>query len=204
MSNFDKPGQLTRRIFLGLAIAGLTAAPSRASTPEEYVKGVADDVMRIANSGDSPEAMKRRFDSILVRNVDTVGVATLSLGPFLKQLPAGRKNEYYLLVRRYIAAFFVYYVDEFKGAGLDIKSSSTQGRFTTIMSAIKGGDADSAQVRWRLVPRDQGYKVHDVNVRGVWLSIAMKQRFTDILKRTHGDFGPLFAELKSAETWDKQ
>jgi ABC-type transporter MlaC component len=161
---------------------------------------VAKDVMAIANSGAGPESMKNRFDSVLSRNVDVTTVALLSLGPFAKQLPASRRSEYIRLVRRYIAAFFVYYIDEFKGAGLDIKSSSKQGRFTTIMSNIKGSGG-SSPVRWRLVARDSSFRVHDVNVRGVWLSLALKDRFTDILKRTKGDFGPLFDELKSAESW---
>jgi ABC-type transporter MlaC component len=156
-----------------------------------------------SNSGHSDTAMKRRFDSLLLSNVDVVTVALLSLGPFVKQLPTGRKNEYFQLVRRYIAAFFVYYVDDFKGGGIAIKSSSKQGRFTTIMSNIDGQGGAGSQVRWRLIPGSDGYRVHDVNVRGVWLSLALKDRFTDILKRTKGDFGPLFDELKSAETWQR-
>lgn len=194
---------LSRRRFLGLAIAGLAVTPAWAATaPEQYVTGIAKDVMAIANSGQGPDLMKKRFDSLLVRNADITSVALLSLGPFVKQMPAGRKNEYFQLVRRYIAAFFVFYADDFKGAGFDIKSTSKQGRFTTIVSSIKVGSG-SSPVRWRLVPGGGSYRVHDVNVRGVWLSIALKDRFTDILKRTKGDFGPLFDELKSADKWRK-
>lgn len=191
---------VSRRFLLGLVLAGITVRPSFAAASEDYVRGVARDVMAIANSGQSSAAMKKRFEGLLVQNADVNAVATLSLGQYAKKLPADRKNEYVALVRRYIAAFFVYYVDEFKGSGFDIKSSSTQGRFTTIMSSINSGSG-SSPVRWRLVPRAGGYRVHDVNVRGVWLSLALKDRFTDILSRTKGDFGPLFAELKSAETW---
>jgi hypothetical protein len=31
--------------------------------------------------------------------------------------------------------------------------------------------------------------------------LQLKKRFTDILKRTQGDFAPLFDELKSAQSW---
>ena len=41
----------------------------------------------------------------------------------------------------------------------------------------------------------------DVNIKGVWLTISMKDRFSKVLKSSKGDFGPLFAELKEAETW---
>jgi ABC-type transporter MlaC component len=180
--------------------ASLLAGTAAAAAPEDYVSSVAADVMKIANSGQSKPAMKKRFDSVLSRNVDVNSVAILSLGPYAKALPAGQRGEYISLVRRYIAAFFVYYIDEFKGADFNVKSSSKQGRFTTIISSIKSGGGDTP-VRWRLVGGGGGFRVHDVNVRGVWLSLALKDRFTDILKRTKGDFGPLFAELRSAETW---
>jgi hypothetical protein len=35
----------------------------------------------------------------------------------------------------------------------------------------------------------------------VWLTIATKKRFSDVLNRSKGDFGALFAELREAETW---
>ena len=69
-----------------------------------------------------------------------------------------------------------------------------------IQSAITG-KGGREQVRWRLVPSGGGYRVSDVNIKGVWLTISMKDRFNKVLKNSKGDFGPLFAELREAETW---
>ena len=33
------------------------------------------------------------------------------------------------------------------------------------------------------------------------MTISMKDRFTKVLKKSKGDFEPLFAELREAETW---
>lgn len=201
MSGLGDRGRVSRRLFVGLVLSGMFAVPALAGDADGYVKKVARDVMSIANSGVGPAAMKSRFNSVLSRNVDINGIALLSLGPFSKQLPAGRKNEYLGLVRNYIAAFFVYYIDDFKGADLNVKGTSQQGRFTTISSEIKFNGGSASPVKWRLVPGGGSYRVQDVNVRGVWLSLALKDRFTDILKRTKGDFAPLFDELKSADSW---
>jgi hypothetical protein len=35
----------------------------------------------------------------------------------------------------------------------------------------------------------------------VWLTIAMKDRFSKVLKASKGDFAPLFAELREADKW---
>ena len=56
-------------------------------------------------------------------------------------------------------------------------------------------------MRWRLVPTGDAYRINDVNLKGVWLTISMKDRFTKVLTKSKGDFEPLFAELREAEKW---
>lgn len=124
-----------------------------------------------------------------------------ALGPFQKNLKAGDKKEFIELALAYVSAFFVYYADEFQGAVFDVKSTSTQGKFVTIIGEVRTRGGSTSPVRWRIIPAGGSYRLHDVNVRGVWLSLALKDRFTDILKRSKGDFDPLFAELRSAEDW---
>ena len=97
-----------------------------------------------------------------------------------------------------MAAFFVFYVDEFRGSTIEINSSSNQGGTTLVNSSVHFTNGSATQVRWRIIGAGQ---VGDINVRGVWLSLQLKKRFTDVLKRSKGDFNVLFAELKSAESW---
>lgn len=202
MSPFDRMPKPNRRFLLAASAAfivtGLGIGPSRALTgPEQYVNGVGNDVIRLANSGAGKAALRGRFSGLIGRNANVRAVGLLALGPFQKQLPAAQREEFFRLVTAYIAAFFVYYLDEFKGTGLQINSSAKQGNSTIVDSAIVFKNGGTKKVRWRITSG----RVNDVNVRGVWLSLQLKERFTKILKRTKGDFGPLFDELKSAETW---
>ena len=194
---------LTRREMLGVALAALMgfATPAAANTAaEDYVTGIADDVMRLANTGKKGAALRSQFAALMNRYINLKGIADYALGPYRKELPAGKRNEFYNLVSNYAAALFVYYVDDFRGNKLDIISTTKQGKFTIIQSAITGGKGRE-QVKWRLVPAGSGYRVADVNIKGVWLTISMKDRFSKVLKASKGDFDPLFAELREAETW---
>jgi len=196
-------GPLTRRELCGVAVAALfgLATPALANAAaEDYVSGIADQVMRLANNGKKGPALKAQFASLLNRYINLKGIADYALGPYVKQLPAGRRGEFYDLVNNYAAALFNYYVDDFRGNKLDIISTSQQGKFTVIQSAITGGGGRE-QVKWRLIPSGSGFRVADVNVKGVWLTISMKDRFSKVLKASKGDFDPLFAELKEANTW---
>ena len=189
-------------LLLGTALAGGVSPVSAAVDPAEgYVDRIAGEVMSLANSGAKGKALRGRFASVLNRYVNLRNIANFALGPYQKKLPPGDKNEFYTLFNNYAAALFVYYVDDFKGSDLEIISTSKQENRVTIVSAIKQNGGGREQVRWRLVAAGGGYKISDINVKGVWLTIATKKRFNDVLNRSKGDFGALFAELREAETW---
>ena len=194
---------LTRRDLSVLAFGALVAAavPAEAETAAEaYVKKIADDVMALANTGEKGKALRGRFAALLNRYINLKSIADYALGPYNKKMPAGDRAEFYKLVSNYAAALFVYYVDDFRGTKLEIISNTKQGKFTVIHSAITG-KGGREQVRWRLVPSGGSFRISDVNLKGVWLTIAMKDRFGKVLKKSDGDFSALFAELREAESW---
>ncbi len=200
---FSRP--MNRRAVLGgiTALAMVPAAPhafASGDPAEVYVTGIANDVMKLANSGQSGNALRERFSALLNRYINLRSIADYALGPYRNAIPPGKQSEFYQLVSNYAAALFVYYVADFRGTSLDIISNSQQGRFTVIQSAIRGS-GNREQVRWRLVQQGGGYRISDVNLKGVWLTIAMKDRFTKVMTKSKGDYNALFAELRQAQTW---
>jgi phospholipid transport system substrate-binding protein len=195
---------LRRRDLAGLLFAAMLSTSGTALaaiSPEDYVDSIAKEVMRLANTGQKGAGLKSKFAALMNRYINIKGIADYALGTYSKQLPAGRKTEFYNLVSNYAAALFVYYVEDFRGTELEITSTTKQGKFTVIQSAIRLKGGGREQVRWRLVPSGAGFRVNDVNIKGVWLTISMKDRFSKVLKGSKGDFDALFAELRSAETW---
>jgi ABC-type transporter MlaC component len=186
---------------MALAAAAVPAAPAWSANAEDYVKSVAGDVISLANSGLGKSAMRSRFGNLLNRYADARNVSLIALGPYQKKIPAAQRDEFFRWSLFYITAFFVYYIDEFKGAGFDVKNVAQQGKFTTVIGSVRFKGGDTSPVRWRLVPAAGGFRINDINVRGVWLSLQLKKRYNDILNRSKGDFKPLIEELKSAQTW---
>lgn len=201
--------RLSRREFTGILLGSLlggavsypAAARAAVDPAEIYVSGIADEVMALANSGASGKSLRGRFAALLGRHINLHVIANYSLGPFLPKLPASKRDEFYSLVNNYSAALFVFYVEDFRGSALDITSNSKQGKFITILSVIKLKNGGLEQVRWRLVADGGSYRVSDVNLKGIWLTISMKDRFSKVLKQSKGDFDALFKELREAETW---
>jgi phospholipid transport system substrate-binding protein len=191
------------RVLLGLT-AGLLAGPTAFADEQAgvYVQKLGKEVIKLANGGKrGDKALQRRFAELFNRYINIPNVASFALGTYQKQLPAADKSKFYDLVANYAAALFVWYVDDFQGEGLEITNSVEQGKFTIIDSGIKGSGLGSEKLRWRVSGSGGNYKIADLNVKGVWLTISMKKLFADTLKASHGDFEALYAKLREAETW---
>ena len=203
MSDEILNSRLSRRGLMGMAVLLTTTtlagrAAYALSPAEKYVTTVGSSVIRLANSGAGKAQMRQRFSSLINQHTNVRSVGLVALGPYRKDLPPNMAGEFIKLVSFYMAAFFVYYINEFQGSTIEIDSSNKQGGMTLVNSSVHFKNGSTTQVRWRIVGAGQ---VGDINVRGVWLSLQLKKRFTDVLKRSKGDFNELFAELKSAETW---
>lgn len=197
--------ELSRRQVLSLALAAGLFVPSRAFAAEsagDYVHSLGVEVIKLANGGKrGDKALQQRFATLLNRYINIPQVANFALGTSVKSLPAADKSKFYDLVANYAAALFVWYVEDFKGTDLTITASAQQGKFTTVDSTIAGSTVNSEKLRWRVIGSGGNYRVADLNIKGVWLSIAMKKLFLDTLNASNGDFQPLYAKLREAETW---
>lgn len=199
---------LTRRLALSLftaaafpALAPAAGASGAAEEAEEYVEKIGKDVLRLANAGSRGKATRAKFATLLSRHVNLRGITLASLGTYQKQLPPGDKEMLNDLVTTYAAALFAWYVDDFKGEKFVVDRTAQQGKFLLVHSKIvKSGGSDEPIV-WYLSPAGSGFRIVDISVLGVRLSSAMRQRFNDELKKSKGDFEPLYAMLREAETW---
>lgn len=167
-----------------------------------YVKKLGAEVIKLANAGTrGDKGLQRKFAALFNRYISIPSLANFALGRAQKELPDSDKAMFYDLVANYAAALFVWYVDDFKGDSLAITNSADQGKFTTIDTSIKGGGLGGEKLRWRVSGSGGSYRIADLNVKGVWLTISMKKFFADTLKNSNGDFKPLYAKLREAETW---
>ncbi len=169
------------------------------SAVEDYVHRLGIEVLRLAQGGQrGDKALQRRFAGLLNRYINIPGIANFALGTSRSNLPPADKAMFYDLVSNYAAALFVWYVKDFQGSELKITSANQQGAFTLVDSQIIGS---GQPVSWRVAGNDGNMKIVDINVQGVWLTIAMKDLFSRTLNASKGDFEPLYARLREADTW---
>jgi phospholipid transport system substrate-binding protein len=155
------------------------------------VARVGAGVLKAANAGSVGS-----FRSLLRQNADIASIALFSLGPYRKNLPSGRRQEYYRLVEQYISGVFAAHSAKLRGQALTVNGSREAADSVIVNSSFQASDGRKVPVTWRLIKRGGGYKVFDVNVEGIWLATTQKTNFISVLKKNNGSFDALITYLR--------
>lgn len=184
---------------IALAAFMIADAPANALSPaESYASKAGNQAMKAAWARGSRKAKTAAFLKLIKRYSDIRSVARTSLGPYRKKLPANKTAEYERLVEQFTARLFASYSSSLAGRELQVLRSKRRGsKFIVVDSRITyDSDRRSSPVKWLVFKQGKGFRVADVNIQGIWLSLFIKSKFTSILRKSKGDFRPLFAYLR--------
>lgn len=192
---------LSRRAFVALGSAGILLPafrmPARARvTPEEYAVSLGRRVLALARSNASDQQLKKQFLELLTRNANIRAVARFALGKYRRRMPRELMPEYYRLVLDYIAGLFVYYRRDLAAQDIRAVKSHARGKWTTVETQLVFPGGKKTQALWRIYTGGGPLRVGDLNIKGIWLSLRMRDKFVSILDRSKGDFTALMRYLR--------
>ena len=197
---FNRCSDLAALLVVTLTLLGIVSAstPAAALTPAElYAKKAGEHAVATAKAPGSKAQKVRQFKTLLRRYANFHSVPKSSLGPYRKQLPASRAREFQRLVEDFTARLFATYSRQFAGRNLQVVGSRPRGQSVIVNSNIVYYDERKpSPIKWMVARRGGGYKVSDINIQGVWMSLYIRSQFVSILKKNKGDFDALFAYLR--------
>ena len=190
-----------RRTIIAGCVAGLglAAFPSLAMADkraEEYAVKLGRKVLELARSGASDKVLKRKFLALLTRNANIRAVARFALGKYRRRMPANLMPEYYRLVLDYIAGMFVYYRKDLAAQDIRALKSRKRGPWTTVETQLVFPGGKTTKALWRIYTGGGLLRVGDLNIKGIWLSLRMRDKFVSILNESKGDFAALMQYLR--------
>ena len=184
---------------MAVALLGLSGPSGNATTAEEaFASKAGAHALQTAAYGGSAQQKVDRFKDLLRRYSNVKEVALFSLGKYEKQLPSNRANEYFSLVEDFAAKLFASYSGDFMGREVQVLRSAPRTANDIVVDSriLYNDDRRPAPVKWLVAKRGNKLNIYDINIQGVWLSLFIQQKFVGILKKSKGDFEPLFAFLK--------
>lgn len=186
-------------IFIILFAANAANATAQAKdlvSAERYIRHLAPKAIKIARRKLSKSQRTSQYHRLVRTYAAIPAIALFSLGRYRKKLPARHKAEYYRLVGRFMAQFFTRYTAQFNGKRIEITKSKKRGPRDFILDAAIHYNGHSSPMQWRLIKRGRGYKVFDVKLLGVWLTLQMRSQFVSLLRSNKGNFNVLLAKLR--------
>lgn len=190
-----------RRFILFLLIPLFMASAAWASPDaERFAQQLVDEglaILRDNSQGDA--ARKARLHALLAGHVDARKTALFTLGQYRRGADEQALGAFSEAFRDYALAIYVSKLDQNKAKALKVVGSveNKPGDVTVNAQADASGGDESTRIAVRLMGSAGAYKIVDVQVAGVWLSIEQRDQFATFLQKNNGDVVALTSHLRS-------
>lgn len=154
------------------------------------------DILKSTKNGEEDRVTK--FEDLLKDNFDMKTIARFSLGRYWKTSTEAEKDEYLTLFENMIVEVYSRRFNDYNGQVMEITSSRAMGKSDAIVKSILSPDnSPKIKVDWRVRKKKSGeYKVVDIIVEGVSMSLTQRSDFASVIQRGGGKTEVLLAHLR--------
>ncbi|MDB5478051.1 MAG: toluene tolerance protein [Alphaproteobacteria bacterium] len=193
---------------LSLIIALFIAAPVQAAGEEQQAGAFVDNVLSQAigtikqtRSGQlSQNNAKVKFRQILNNAFDVPTIARFTLGRYWRVATPDQRAEHARLIKTAILDKYADRVLSYSGSGYKIdKSAAINERDYAVTALIDREQGAPVNFGWRLRKTGNSFKVIDLSVEGISMSVTHQSDFASIIERNGGRVESLLAALRNKD-----
>jgi phospholipid transport system substrate-binding protein len=193
-----------RRRSLLAALLVLIATTSLAAPPPvnpedatAFMNHLWDRAVELLDNKTDPAVRQARFRKLFHDSFDVAGIARFVLGRYWRSAGAEEQQEFATLFEGYVAFVYTARLANFGGQTLKIRGSRSDGDGVIVSSdVISPGNISPFRIDWRLVNDNGAYKVNDVIVEGISMSVTQRSEFASIIQRNGGNVHGLIAIIR--------
>ncbi len=193
---------MKRRLVLigGCILAGagvLRLPPAAAADAAAVIMGLGNEALKVLGKNVDPNLRVARFRELFRRDFDVLGIARFVLGRYWRLATPAQQQEYVTLFTDYIALVYADRLAEYAGATLRVTGSrpAPDGELVSTEIIRAAGQAP-ARIDWLLTPQNGTYKITDVIVDGVSMSVTQRSEFASVIQRHGGQVQGLITALQ--------
>lgn len=195
---------LIRRSFLVLA-AGAAALPMLARAQatavdgaDAFVRALGGDAIRmLANKSLDESQREVEFRQLLLKGFDMDQISRFVLGRFWRQATDEQKAEYRQLFEDYIVKAYALRLGEYSGETFAVRDlRPAEEGDVMVLSEIDRSNGPPIHVDWRCRKANDNFKIIDVVVEGVSMTITQRQEFAAVIQNAGGNVAVLLDQLR--------
>ena len=165
-----------------------------------FVKRLGDKAIEALTATDiSAAERENRFRVLLRQSFDVKRIGRFVLGRYSRKMDPAMVEEYQSLFEDLIVATYAARFAEYSGQSFVIKRiAKPKGRRDSIvLSEIKPADGGPAiRIDWQVRLAGDDYKIVDIRVEGVSMSITQREEFTTVIRKNNGEIDSLMVALR--------
>ena len=183
-----------------LALAFVPAPETRAATdPAGVVTDFGNRALKMLNDpGISDGERRKRFRSLLDEDFDFDIVSRFVLGRYWQGASEAERRDFAVVFKDYVVQSYSNRFNEFGDTTFKVTGQRAEGETATVVRtdvSRKGGAP--AKVDWRVTKVAAGYKITEVTIDGVSMSLTHRQEFAAIMEKNGGHVSDLITALRN-------
>lgn len=151
----------------------------------------------LSNNSYTIEKKESEFRNLLRESFDMRTIGRFALGRYWNVATQDQQSEYQRLFEDMVVKVYSNRFNDYKGQEFDVSSFRRDGDKDTIVTSYIVPDAGSKiQVDWRVRYKSGTYKIVDVIIEGVSMSMTQRSDFSSVIQRGGGNIGVLINYLR--------
>lgn len=152
----------------------------------------------LTETGISDTQREDRFKSLVEANFNTPLIARFVLGRHWRSASENEREEFQGLFKKFMVATYANRFKDYSGEKFIVENASVKRRDIWIDSRIQRtiAGAPPVRIRWRVRPADESFKIIDVVVEGISMSITQRDEFAAVIQSNGGTVASLNEQLK--------
>lgn len=169
---------------------------------QSFIQKLGDEAISvIADPNLSPESRRDAFKALLTQNFDMNTIGRFTLGRYWRVADTEQQKEFLRLFRDMILNVYSKRFEEYSGQTMTAVGARYEGkRDIIVLSQVQSpSGGNPIKVDWRVRNRGSDarpdYKVIDVIVEGISMSLTQRSDFASVIERNGGQIQPLLVHL---------
>ena len=165
----------------------------------DFVKSTAEKGLTfLSNPTSSHEQKKKEFKRLLDNSFDLETIGRFALGRYWNVASPAEQKEYQALFRKMVVEVYANRFNDYKGQKFEARAFRSIGNNDTLVTSyiVPSNGGTDVQVDWRVRKKNGSYKIVDVLVAGVSMSVTQRSDFSSVIQRGGGKIDVLIDHLK--------
>lgn len=180
---------------------GMSAGSARADGVDAamgFIQKLGDKaISTIAATEKDEEERLRQFRGLLSENFDVPGIGRFVLGRYWRVATPEQRDEYLKLFEESIIRTYARRFSDYSGETVEVERARRDGDdFILVESRIQRPTGGPIAVTWRLLGEGESFKIVDVVVEGVSMSVTQRSDFASVIQSGGGNIEALLKVMR--------